>query len=458
MKKIINKVKQGLLILVSFVLGTSCDHMLDIDSKENVDSDQLYQSVRYFEYGVVGVYNHLHLEYSALLGSILSDECKLSNENAGVDGYAVQLNRWTYSSDDDLLHNTWKDYYHTLYKINTLLENMPRVPQTTTDEQETMRVLEGELKGLRALVHFELHRIFGDSDALGNQAQTVPYVQDTNLFKKPGKTPLDEFYVLLWDDLNVAEDQITNANTPTRFSLDATKALAARVALYKKDYVKAIAYTTLIIDNYPLATKSQFLSLWQNNQTTEVIFKLARNNDDELRPNTLWYNFNTGKTLFYASSKLTKEYSSSDIRATAYLGTEQFPTIAKYSGEDNVTRISDLPVFRSAEMYLIRAEAYWHTGAHAQATTDIETLQQARITADTKRSNIDEASIFVERYKELPFEGHRYFDHKRLGKNIERQHEDLAATTDLQTLIFSNPLYQLPIPLKEVQGNPNLNN
>lgn len=458
MNTTIYTLKNSLFLLLSLVFLTSCDHMLDLDPKENVDSDQLYRSVRAFEYGVVGVYNSLHLEYSTLLGSVLADECKLSSENAGVDGYAIQLNRWTYSSDDELLHETWRDYYHTLYKINTLLENSTRVPQESGDDKETMAVLTGELHGLRALLHFELHRVFGDSETKTGTALTVPYVTRADLFQKPGKTALVDFYTLLWKDLQMAEVQINNSKAPTRFSLDATYALAARVALYQKDYSRAIAYATKVINGFTLATIEQYTALWRENQTAEVVFKLARNNEDELRPNTLWYNFNTGKSLFYASSKLRQLYTEEDVRLALFFGEEQANQISKYSGEGQENRMSDLPVFRVAEQYLIRAEAYLKTGAHTQALTDIQALVQARTGADYEPTTLDENQLLTERFKELAYEGHRYFDLKRLGKPLERNKEDVATPSDLLLLAFGSPQYQLPIPLKEVQTNPNLGN
>ena len=448
--------KNSFLLLLALVFLTSCDRMLDLDPKENVDSDQIYKSVRYFEYGVVGIYNNLHLENSTLLGSIMADECKLSSENTGVDGYAVHLNRWTYSSDDEILHETWKDYYHALYKINTLLENKDRVPQESAEDKEAMAILEGELKGLRAMVHFELHRIFGDSDAKKGQALTIPYVTSTDLFQKPGKTPLADFYTLVWKDLQAAEEHLTNTHAPTRFSLDATYALAARVALYQKEYPRAITYATKVMTQYTLATKEQYTALWRANQTAEVIFKLARNNEDDLRPNTLWYNFNTGKSLFYGSTKLIQSYEEEDVRFSLFFGEEQANQIAKYSGEGNENRISDLPVFRLAEVYLIRAEAYFRTGATALGIRDMQALIEARMGEEITITELDESIILLERFKELAFEGHRYFDLKRLGQPLERNTEDLAAATDSKQLLFGNPLYQLPIPLKEVQSNPNL--
>lgn len=448
--------RNSFLLLLTLVFLASCDRMLDLDPKENVDSDQIYKSVRYFEYGVVGVYNNLHLENSTLLGSIMADECKLSSENTGVDGYAVHLNRWTYSSDDEILHETWKDYYHALYKINTLLENKDRVPQESAEDKEAMAILEGELKGLRAMVHFELHRIFGDSDAKKGHALTIPYVTSTDLFQKPGKTPLTDFYALVWKDLQAAEEHLTNTHAPTRFSLDATYALAARVALYQKEYPRAITYATKVMTQYALATKEQYTALWRANQTAEVIFKLARNNEDDLRPNTLWYNFNTGKSLFYGSTKLIQSYEEEDVRFSLFFGEEQANQIAKYSGEGNENRISDLPVFRLAEVYLIRAEAYFRTGATALGIRDMQALIEARTGEEITITELDESVILTERFKELAFEGHRYFDLKRLGQPLERNTEDLAAATDSKQLLFGSPLYQLPIPLKEVQSNPNL--
>ncbi|MFM9402483.1 hypothetical protein [Myroides odoratimimus] len=80
-------------------------------------------------------------------------------------------------------------------------------------------------------------------------------------------------------------EQYINKDTTIRLSEDAILALTARVALYAHDYTKAERYSTLLINKYPLATAKEFEGIWEDTSNAEVIFKLKRNNDDNIGPN-----------------------------------------------------------------------------------------------------------------------------------------------------------------------------
>ena len=110
-------------------------------------------------------------------------------------------------------------------------------------------------------------------------------------------------------------------------------------------------------------------------------------------------------------------------------------------------------------MYLIRAEARAEqnkiTGANS-AESDINALRTARITgyvdvvfAD-KTQAINE--ILLERYKELAYEGHRFFDLRRRGLPVERLATD-APTTNAAVLPAGNFRFLLPIPQPEILAN-----
>ncbi|MTH31007.1 RagB/SusD family nutrient uptake outer membrane protein [Myroides pelagicus] len=432
--------------------------MLDIDPTDNVDSEHIYKSVKNFEQGVLGAYSDLNLEYNALIGSILADENKLAPENNGVDGYAVNLHRWTFASDDDILLEVWKNYYNHIYSINTLLENVHKVPATNTEETNQLNNLIAELHGLRALIHFELHRVFGAGDYLASSTLTIPYVTKAGIFQKPGKITLSEYYLNLWKDIEQA-DELTGAYTTGNHRLTkmGINALASRVALYQKNYILAIKYSTEVIDNAPLANVNTYANIWTDTSNDEVIFKLKRNTEDKIRPNTLWYNYATGKTLFYASNKLKNQYNATtDVRYATFIDEDDNRSINKYGGNENSNRINDYKVFRSSEALLIRAESYFQQGAQQQALEDINTLRNNRFTQDSSYTALTLENILNERMLELPFEGHRYFDSKRLGKAIQRDIVDLITSQDQKVLEPNDENYQLPIPQKEIQANPNL--
>lgn len=434
----------------------SCDSMLDIDPKDAVDQQHIYNSLKQFELAVVGVYSQLNLDYNILLGSIMADDCNLASDNSGVNSYAVNINRWTFSADDDLLQQIWKDYYHSIYKVNILLENIDNVPFNLLLEQQKLHELKAELYGLRALIHFELHRIFGQSEYLGTGATTIPYKTNSNIFEKPSKFLISDFYNQLWDDLSIAELEI-GGTTNIRLNQDVVYALSARIALYQKDYQKAIYYTTLLIDKYPLAFDKEFAGIWEDTSNVEVIFKLKRNNDDAIRPNIFWYDYNSGKNLYFASQKLRAEFDTkNDKRYQYFFATDNDAIINKYDGSAFNDRINDYKVFRSSEMYLIRSEAFLLSGNMDGAVADLNFLRANRMKEVSLFTSITINDILHERFLELSFEGHRYFDLKRLGLALQRDLQDLATTSDSQKMEIQDEHYQLPIPQKEVLANPNL--
>ncbi len=86
------------------------------------------------------------------------------------------------------------------------------------------------------------------------------------------------------------------------------------------------------------------------------------------------------------------------------------------------TQSSSIPMIRSEELILLRAEAEWFTGAKGAAITDINTIRttsgglaaSSLTTASTDDQFITE--LLLQRRYSLMFEGHRWVDVRRLGK------------------------------------------
>ncbi|MCL1667868.1 RagB/SusD family nutrient uptake outer membrane protein [Elizabethkingia ursingii] len=434
----------------------SCNNVLDVDPQDALDTERVYSSVSNFEKGVLGSYSLYSPEYSVLIGSVMADECRLNSQNNGVNGFGNLLNRWEYTSEDDILLKAWKNYYADIYSINLLLENAAKVPVRNEQERNKQKSLVAELYGLRAMVHFELHRNFGASDADGNDALTIPYITDTDVNKKPGKISLSKFYEYLWLDLEKAKD--VDETVDFRMNKNVVTALEARVALYQKNYIVALAKSTQIINQFQLSDISQYENLWKDKSPSEVVFRLKRSNDNKLRPNTLWQDYAAGRKFFQPSYKLMDSYTDSDIRLSIFSKDEnaEEDLINKYPGNDFSDKVNDVKVFRVSEMYLIRAEANYFLNRKDASLQNINELRKHRISNGGQLSAIDLDVILSERYLELAYEGHRYYDLKRLKLPVQRLKKDLAAEGDQSELSSNNRAYILPIPLKETIVNPNL--
>ena len=156
----------------------------------------------------------------------------------------------------------------------------------------------------------------------------------------------------------------------------------------------------------------------------KVVFKLKRTNNDGFI-GTIYQDTN-GDIFFYMSDDLLGEFlgtSSNDPRLAVNLdlanATMEEPIIGKYLGSETNPGLNDVKVFRSSEMYLIRAEAYANQDKLISAAADMDILRTARSSVATPAYTTKQEAIqdiMSERRIELAFEGHRFFDLVRTGK------------------------------------------
>ena len=119
--------------------------------------------------------------------------------------------------------------------------------------------------------------------------------------------------------------------------------------------------------------------------------------------------------------------------------------------------MADAKIFRTAEMYLIRAEAKAETNDLTGAAADLNALRAARIEGYTDATFASKealiSAVINERFKELAYEGHRLWDLERRGLPVERLAED-APNASAVTLPGGNFRFVLPIPQLEIEANP----
>jgi hypothetical protein len=108
-------------------------------------------------------------------------------------------------------------------------------------------------------------------------------------------------------------------------------------------------------------------------------------------------------------------------------------------------------------MYLIRAEA--RAESTGDGAADLNALRAARITGYSNAIFVDKPAlidaIYTERFKELAFEAHRFYDLRRRNLPIERLAIDAQNASGAVTLLPTRAQYALPIPSTEVLINKN---
>ncbi|WP_315825053.1 RagB/SusD family nutrient uptake outer membrane protein [Paraflavitalea speifideaquila] len=146
----------------------------------------------------------------------------------------------------------------------------------------------------------------------------------------------------------------------TRITANVIRAIQARVALYQKDWDAAITAATAAINAVPLATPAQYPGIWTDQVEAEVIWKHKRMSG-QARLGDSYYDRTSSKIMYAVSYKLYNTFAANDIRKASTVfdrGGGRY-SVGKYiGGTPSEAGRADIKVFRTAEMYLIRAEAY----------------------------------------------------------------------------------------------------
>jgi hypothetical protein len=356
-----------------------------------------------------------------------------------------------------------------------VLAALPNADSTKPGDEAKRLRLRGEALFLRAYAHFDAFRYYSnnyDPAGLG-----MPYMETSTLEPTP-RINMDVYFQKLNADLVAAKSLVPNNLTDLdRVTRAAVSALQARVALHMRDWASAETYASEYIAAVPLATAAEFPGIWTDANSAEQAFRLKRTATIGARIGSLFRGTsasttNIGLVTWKPSEKLWSSYDPvNDVRFASYLKDEPLLVAAsrpsriiqKYAGTGYATAAENVAwgkVFRTGEMYLVRAEARAEqnkfTGANS-AESDVNTLRAARITGYTnvvfasKQEAID--AILLERFKELAYEGHRFFDIKRRGLAVTRLPAD-APSVQGTSLAAGNFRFVLPIPLPEMTTNP----
>jgi len=453
------------LLLLPFALITASCNKLDLKPTDSIDPEKAFRTVSDLNQGLIGAY--AVLDYTLMTSSaITSDEVNLPTENTVSNSDA---HRWLYNSTSGSVTGAYIEYYRAIDRANRVLAKVDEVTATAADASLKERY-RGEALAIRAYSHFELLR--GYASAYQNGGLGVAYMKTAEV-SYPARDPFESVVANIKADLAAAKPLIAaNFIDKSRITKTAIAAIQARLALYEKNWADAITYSTEVISAIPLATRVQFPGIWTDANESEVIWKLKRNVSGVADGSLIGGFFfrQTGGIVLYAPAfKLINTFdATNDVRFTSYIkfdatrgtGKSQY-LINKYIGGTAAQPgLADIKLFRTGEMYLIRAEAKAESSAAlADGTTDLNALRAIRINGYTNQVFTTKAdlisAIYTERFKELAFEGHRFFDLKRRSLPVDRLPADAVNTSGAVTLATTKAQYNYPLPAVEITVNKN---
>ncbi|HEX2607641.1 MAG TPA: RagB/SusD family nutrient uptake outer membrane protein [Flavisolibacter sp.] len=441
------------------LLATGCKKELDLSPTDTFNETNAYLNVLDLQKGTYTAYSRYNYENTMYINAVLSDEVKFGVDNAGQGQFEY---KWTYQSDPTSgggVTAGWSSMYSMIDQINRVLGSIDQVPATGSDDAKKQS-LKGQMLALRALGHLELLERY--SGVYNASAVGVPIMTVSNLLGKPARSTMGDVVAQIEKDLTDAKAILSAPSAAnyqdTIINQITANAIHARVALYKKDWQNAVNYATTVINSNvkPLASGATFTDIWTDNSNAEILFRIKRTGTSA----GAIFTTTGGQVYFSPSDKIIAQYGATDVRKTAYFNTVSGkPNVKKFYSSSLGGGIVDVKAIRTAEMYLIRAEANTELNKLTEAAADLNLLRSKRITPYADATFADQATlrdaIVNERFKELAYEGFRFFDLKRKGLPVQRQASDVQST-QWQNLAADNFRFILPLPAFEILANPNI--
>lgn len=494
------KLKYILLPVLVVLLTAGCNNWLEVQPYDQMAEDDLLSTENGFKKLLNGIYVELNAD--ELYGQTLTVEMVelmagsyIIGTDATIWGDYIDLNNRNFTSNywRTRLDNTWNKAFGLIRNCNTILAQIDAKRDVFTGNN--YKLIRGEALALRALLHFDMFRLFGPVYKLTPTKESIPYVTSTDLQVQellPGNevmrrviADLTEAETLLADDPiitttnhlvnhNPNGDNFTEYRT-LRLNYYAVQALLARAYYYISSYedgqqdeykAKAKAYAEGIINiapvHFPFVNRVNILGTpdyLDRIFATEVIFGLTN-----VKRNLLFKNNNdpdhSPRPVLRMSPELMEapyfgggsEFGGSmdDYRYIANWkknGNDYY--FYKYDDLTDAGRIENtiVPMIRLGEMYLIIASLYDKVEERPVMGSWANKLREHRGVEKMDEATYAPRYLNYEAVRELYGEGQLFYFYKRNYYSILTVFESPS-----QFMRASEKLFVVPLPDTETDN------
>lgn len=484
MKKMTTKICMAALMLASAVAATSCSDWLDVKPYDKISEGELLSSEEGYQKLLNGIYIDLNTDalYGKTLGvemvEVMGGAYSIGSDKA-IWGDYQELANADYTSDTwrQRLSTTWNKAYALILNCNKILENID--DQRGLFSGSDYYIIKGEALALRAMLHFDMLRLFGPVYSKDSHKTAIPYyTRQTNTPESTltasevaghVKADLTEALEYLGNDPIRTEGTLMSSDAngdnflryrALRLNYYAVEALMARVSLYTGDKADALRYAREVITaasggTFPFVDRNLVIGSPADPDrifSSEVIFALSHATRNQLFQN--FYDptrqgnnfvFTMDKSLLsnviYGGAGNTGGYQDDYRYRACWKATGSNNYFYKYSDMVNTGSIQNtmIPMIRLGEMYLIAAECAGSSLNDGVAY--VNALRRNRGVASL--TTLTEPLLKYEYIRELYGEGQLFYLYKRLYCPI------ISSATDSKNTPASDKVFVVPLPDSE---------
>jgi len=447
------------VIYISLFVGlfSSCKGFLEENPKGSVTTESYFKTSDHAVQATNAIYDFLISGYAPgglwdpnfgglyynsywVLPDLFADNARTNL--ASVDNTSIE--NFTIDQYNLIIQYLWRDFYQTIKSCDVVIDKVPGIQMDLTLRNHLI----AEARFFRALMYFDLVRMFGD---VPMRNKSVESDDEENVPKSPSIEVLNRVI----DDLEFAEENLkysgrTGGGRPYSGSASALLArVYVTIAAVNKDkalYAKAVGKAKSVIPSFPMLPNYEDVFKVSNRFNSEIIYGI--NFSASLSEGWKGGQFlvrllpNVGSVpgapenaqgWEYATDNLYDSYTSVDKRRDIVVKKEfidddeqivdlKKPYFFKYWDRITEPRANNsdaiLPILRTSEMYLIIAESLneINNGANQEAVDAIKMVRQrAGVTSSVPTDYTEFRNAVLNEYRlEFPMEGHRWFDLTRM--------------------------------------------
>ena len=475
------------MIIACTTLFASCDSWLEVKPYDQIAEGELQKSEEGYQKMLNGIY--IDLNSDALYGQTLSVEMievmggayTIGTDNS-VWGNYKDLSSYQYNTEywRNRLDQTWNKAYALILNCNKILETIDGNKNLFTDG--SYYIIKGEALALRAMLHFDMLRLFGPVYSKDSDKKAIPYYTKQTNSPEPILTAqevMEKITTDYEDALNyLANDPVKTEGTmmsstedgssnflryrALRLNYYAVEALMARAYLYMGNKTEACKYAPDVIKTadqniFPFVDKNLVIGSPADPDrifSSEVLFALTNTSRSKIHknfydpsrlPNYVFrMDDNLMSNIVYGGAATTGGYQDDYRYRANWIATGSNRYFYKYSDmvANGSIQNTMIPMIRLGEMFLIAAES--QSDNLANGVQYVNALRRNRGVANLQTLTPD--LLKYEYIRELYGEGQLFYLYKRLNSDI------ITSSNANKNPKASDLIFVVPLPDSETEN------
>lgn len=168
------------LVVVTFCLSittSSCSDWLAVDMEDAIMEDKLYETNEGFLSSLNGIYTSMNENYASILGmgviDVMAQYYNVS-QNSSHSFYVYANYKFSDATFESMSEKLWTKQYSLIANLNSLLEHCDESGSALNATYYP--IVKGEALALRAMLHFDLLRLYGPIyNSVTESNSTIPY-------------------------------------------------------------------------------------------------------------------------------------------------------------------------------------------------------------------------------------------------------------------------------------------